>query len=342
MNINKLSNFKIENFCKEHNNEFKIYYNNLNNPIYLSILLTCLKYINHEKIQKKILDMIIKNHDLVLDKLNKIDIIISYYIQNNLINKSEIGKFFYFYQINSKNINTNNHKDLLKLFNKLISYERCVSVLKECFYIFSDYRACIYFMTPSIDFNNTKKDIIEKVILSFRDNINTLNQIISKVYIGDNNPWGSVYYSTAYAMFDTLFILKKYYENPFEILDIKFIINKKIIKSNIIKELCDKYNKIKLNNISNISNKINIKNIHSISQFIIFLRKKGYDLWFTIPFVFNIIYKDYEIIGISDSEVIGNKKIFLQKSNNNLGLMCYILSVNGFISNINIFKNFND
>ena len=339
MSINKLSNFKIENFCKEHNKEFKLYYDYLNNPYYLSVLLTCLKYINHEKIQKKILEMIVKNHYLVLDKLNKIDIIISYYNQNNLINKSEIGKFFYFYKINKKNINTNNYKDLLRLFNKLISYDRCISVLKECFYIFSEYRACIYFMTPSIDFYNTKKNIIEKVIISFRDNINTLNQIISKVYLGDKNPWGSIYYSTAYSMFETLFIIKKYYENPLDILNIKFIINKKLNKLKIIKELCEKYNNITSNNISS---KINIKNIHSISQFIIFLKKKGYDLWFAIPFVFNIIYKDYEIIGLSDSEVIGNKKIYLQKSNNKLALMCYILSVNGFITNINIFEKFND
>jgi len=338
MNINKLSNFKIENFCKEHNKEFKLYYDYLNNPVYLSVLLTCLKYINHEKIQKKILEMIIQNHDLVLDKLNKIDIIISYYIQNNLINKSEIGKFFYFYQINKKNIDTNNYKDLLRLFNKLISYERCISLLKECFYIFSEYRACIYFMTPSINFNNTKKNIIEKIIISFRDNINTLNQIISKVYLGDKNPWGSIYYSSAYSMFETLFIIKKYYEVPFDILNIKFIINKKLNKLKIIKELCDKYNQIKLKD----NEKLDINKIHSISQFIIILKKKGYDLWFAIQFIFNTIYTDYEIIGLDDSEIIGNKKIYLQKSNNKLGLMCYILSVNGYITNINIFKNFND
>ena len=338
MNINKLSNFKIENFCKEHNKEFKLYYDYLNNPFYLSILLTCLKYINHERIQKKLLKMIIENHDLVLDKLNKIDIITSYYDQNNLISKSEIGKFFYFYQINKKNINTNNHEDLLKLFNKLISYERCISVLKECFYIFSEYRACIYFMTPSINFYNTKKSIIDKVIISFRDNINTLNQIISKIYLGDKNPWGSIYYSSAYSMFETLFIIKKYYENPLDILNIKFIINKKLNKLKIIKELCQKYNNIKLKT----NNIVDEKDVHSISQFIIMLKKKGYDLWFSIPFIFNIIYKDYEIIGLTDSEIIGNKNIYLQKSNNKLGLMCYILSVNGYITNINIFKNFND
>jgi hypothetical protein len=331
MKKNKSNVFKIENFCKEHNSEFKLYYDYLNNPFYISILLNCLKYINNERIQKKIYEMIVNNHDIVLDKLNKIDIITSYYIQNNLIKRSEIGKFFYYYQINKKNIDINNHKDLLKLFNKLISYDRCISVLKECFYIFSEYRACIYFMTPSINFHNTKKNIIEKVIISFRDNINTLNQIISKTYLGDKNPWGSIYYSSAYAMFDTLFIIKKYFKDPLDILNIKFNINKRSNKKNIIIEVCDKYKDLNLNH----------KEIYSISQLIIFLRKKGYNLWYTITIIFNIIYKDYEIIGLNDSEIIGDKNIYLQKTNNKLGLMCYLLSINEFISNINIFKHFN-
>ena len=154
--------FKIENFCEEHNAEFKKYYDYLNNPIHLTILTTCLSQMNNEIIKKKILKMIIENHDIVIDKLNKIDIIISYYKENNLINKSEIGKFFTFYENNKKGINVNNHKDLHKLFYKLITYEKCISVLKECFYIFSDYRACIYFMTPSIDFYNTNFPALSK------------------------------------------------------------------------------------------------------------------------------------------------------------------------------------
>jgi hypothetical protein len=335
MNINKSTNFKIENFCKEHNSEFKLYYNYLNNPLYLSLFINFIRYINNITIQKKILNMIKENHNLVLDKLNKIDIITEFYIQNNLIKKSEIGNFFIFYQNNKKDVDINNYDDLLKLFNKLISYERCISVLKECFYIFSDYRACIYFMTPSINFNKTKKETIEKVILSFRDNINTLNQIISKIYIGDKNPWGSIYYSTAYAMFDTLFIIKKYYKDPLDILNIQFVVKKKLSKNKIIKELCDKFNLLNYD-------KIDKKGIHSISEFIINLKKKGFDLWFTIPFVFDTIYIEYEINNLPESDIIGDKKIYLQQQNNKLGLMCYLLSTNDYITNINIFKRFND
>jgi len=330
-----MNNFKIENFCSEHNSEFKNYYNMLNNPFYLSILLICLENINNEKIKNKIYDMIVKNHEYVLDKLNKIDIIISYYKENNLINKSEIGNFFKYYEIQKKNTNINNYDELLTLFYNLISYDKCISLLKECFYIFSDYRACIYFMTPSINFYETSKKIINNVIINFRDNINTLNQIISKIYIGDKNPWGSIYYSTAYSMFETLIIIKKYFKDPLKILNIEFIIDKKCNK-NIINNLCDKYNKL------NVKNKINYKEINSISHFILTLKKLGHDLWFVIPIVFDTIFEKYKINNLMDSEIIGNEKILYQKMNNNIGLKCFLLTTNGYISNTNLFKNFND
>jgi len=336
-----MSSFKIENFCEQHNAEFKKYYEYLNNPFYISILTTCLGHMNNDIIKNKILKMIIENHDIVLDKLNKIDIIISYYKQNDLINKSEIGKFFAFYEKNKKGINIKKHSDLHKLFYKLISYERCLSVLKECFYIFSDYRACIYFMTPSINFYNTKKSIIKNVIAHFKDNINTLNQIITKVYLGDKNPWGSTYYSSSYAMFESLFIIRKYFDSPLDTLNIKFIVKKKCIKSKIIENLCKKYHNTKFNK-AEIDDKINSKHINNISQFILNLKRLGYDMWYVIPLVFDTIYEHYEINGLQESNVFGSIKIYHQKMNNKIGLMCFILANEGLISNTNIYNNFND
>jgi hypothetical protein len=302
-----MNEFKIENFCSEHNSEFKNYYNMLNNPFYISILLICLENINNERIKNKIYDMIVKNHEFVLDKLNKIDIIISYYKQNNLINKSEIGNFFKYYEIHKKNTNINNHDELLTLFYNLISYDKCISLLKECFYIFSDYRACIYFLTPSINFYNTKKEIIEKVINNFKDNINTCTQIISKTYIEGKNPWGSTDYATAYAMFETLIIMKKYFKDPLKKLDIKFVVKKTCLKKNIFENLCEKYHKQKMK-VSDIDNKIIPKNIHNISQFILNLKRLGYDLWFVISLVFDTIYEEYVIEGLPDALYLEHKK----------------------------------
>ena len=336
-----MSKFKIENFCEEHNTEFKKYYNYLNNPLYLSIFINYLQYINHDVIKQKIYQMIIKNHKYILDRINKIDILVEYYKKNNLINKSEIGKFFNFYIGYRIKINLKSKKDLYNLFYKLINYNNVVLVLKEVFYIFSDYRSCIYYLTPSINFNNTKKSIINKVVTNFRDNINTLNQIISKIYLGDKNPWKSVYYSSAYAMFETLIILKKYYKNPLKELNIQFTIFKKCENKNLIENLCNNYLHKKLKD-SNIDKKINKNNVKSISQFILVLKKEGYDLWFTIPLIFNTIYELYEFKNIPDALLLDHKNTYYQKMNNIIGIMCFILVENNFISNINIFNNFND
>ena len=336
-NKKKQYKFKISHFCNEHNLEFKKYYDYLNNPIYVNLLLQTLKYINTDYMKKKMLQKIIDNHSIILEKIKIANIVILFYKKNNLINKSEIGKFFNFYEKYLKKTNVNNYNDLLKLFYKLIHYENLISVLKECFYIFSDYRACIYHLTPSIDFYNTKKSILEDVIKNFKDNINTMNQIISKVYIEDNNPWGSPYYSTAYAMFETLFIIKKYYKEDYESfkkLDITFKILKKTNTNDITKKLLNKFNTIKFSNNT-------IKNIDNVSDFLIKVKKLGYDMWFTIPLIFDTIYEKYKLDNIMESYTFGYDKIYFQKMNNKLGIMCYILVCEGFITNINIFQNFN-
>lgn len=327
--------FKIENFCNDHHLEFKKYYDYLNNPYYISILLHCLTYINHEKVKLKIYDMIKKNKKYIFERIDMINIIISFYKKNNLINKSEIGIFFKFYENEFKKINKNNDKDLLKLFYKLIYYPKFISVLKECFYIFSDYRACIYYMTPSINFYNTDKKNVDSVIKNFKNNLNTLNQIVSKIYIYDENPWG-VYYNTAYSMFETLLILNKYYKDPLKKLNIIFTV--KSISKDVIKDLCNSYNANKITN----EKYINEQYINSVSQFIIILKKLGYDMWFVIPLVFDSIFKKYKLTHIMTPIIIGNEKIYYQKMNNKLGIMCYILTMYGYITNIHIFNNFND
>ena len=325
-----MDNFKIENFCEEHNIEFKKYYNYLKNPLYLLIITKCLTYINHEKIKTKIKSLIKDNHLYIHDKLNKIDIIINFYKQNNLLNKSEIGKFFKYYEDHKKKINIKKDTDLFKFFYIMINYKNLISLLKECFYIFSDYRACIYYMTPSINFYNSDKITLKKVIFSFRDNLSTLNQIISKTYLGEKNRWGSEYYSSAYAMFEKLLIIKKYFSNTLKLLKIEFIEN-----------LCNSYHKIKMID-SEVDTKIVKEKINNVSQFIVIIKNLGYDIWFTIPLIFDTIYKNYEIQNISESLTFGSKKIYFQKMNHLIGLMCYILVNNGYITNINIFQKFND
>ena len=339
-----MSKFKIENFCEEHNVKFKKYYLFLNSPLGYQLTLQYLNYLHTDRLKQFIYKLIEKNHSLVIDNLNKIDIVIFFYKQNNLINKSEIGKFFSFYEKSREKINIKKNKDLFELFYKLISYKGCIDLLKECFYIFSDYRACIYFMTPSINFNHysvKNKRLMKLLIHNFKDNLNTLKQIVSHVYIGDVTPWKSKLYSSAYSMYETLMIFKLYFKNPLKELDIKFTVKKMCNKKNIIKNLCENYHKLKFKN-STIDNKIDKKHINNVSQFILILKRLGYDLWFVIYLVFDTIYEKYKLSGIPNSILFTHDKINLQLKNNELGVLCFILNENGFITNSNVYNNFND
>lgn len=347
-----MTNFKIENFCEEYNKEFQTYYNYLNNPSYIYILYYYLNKIYDERIRSHILNLIKKNKKDIIDKLNKIDIIILYYSQNNLINKSDIGKFFNYYINCKKGINLKKDNDLLKLFYKMIEYDDLIKVLRECFYIFSNYRACIYFITPSINFNiydHKNKDILKKVIKNFNDNYNTFTQIVSKIYLGDSNPFGSPSYSSAYAMFQTLNILKKYFKDPLSECDIIFKVTKKIDKKDIIKNLCKEYLKNKLNDslVEDLLKRFNENNLSNVTHFIIILKKLGYDLWYVIPLVFNTIFINYKLYKkgsdkIPDSLVIGHDNIYYQQTNYLLGIQIFILIQENLITNFNILQNFND
>ena len=336
------NNFKIANFCStKYLTEFKNYYNYLNNPIYVSYFMHYLAIANSPQMKTKILEMIKKNKKQINESLKKAVIVIEYYEQNNLITKSDIGKFFQFYKKSIKSLDLKKDDDLMELFYKLINYDDLISILKECFYIFSDQRACVYYMTPSINFYKTKKTIIENVILTFRSNQNMLCQIISKVYLGDKNPWVSELYSSAYAMFETLNIIELYFKDPLKMVNIKVYYDKSKIKKNgnqtLLNDLFKKYDKVKL-----LKQKLDSNGIINVSSFIIKLKKLGYDMWFVIPLVFDVIFGKYKLSGVQEANVFGMKDIINQKKNNMLGIMCYLLNREGYISNTNIFKNFND
>jgi hypothetical protein len=106
------ANFKIENFCSEHNEEFKVYYGYLNNPIYITIFMYHLQFMNDERMKNKVKEMIKNNKKYIYDRLDIIDTVIYYYEQNNLIRTSEIGHFFKYYQNYRSKINLKNKKRL--------------------------------------------------------------------------------------------------------------------------------------------------------------------------------------------------------------------------------------
>ena len=122
-----MAQFRIENFCEDHNKEFKVYYDYLNNPIYISMFSYYLQFMNNEGMQNKVKDLISKNRHYIYEKMNIIDTVIYYYQQNNLINKSEIGRFFLYYkkyrsEINISNKKLNNNINFYFIFIFIINY----------------------------------------------------------------------------------------------------------------------------------------------------------------------------------------------------------------------------
>ena len=76
-----MAQFRIENFCEDHNKEFKVYYDYLNNPIYISMFSYYLQFMNNEGMQNKVKDLISKNRHYIYEKMNIIDTVIYYYQQ---------------------------------------------------------------------------------------------------------------------------------------------------------------------------------------------------------------------------------------------------------------------
>lgn len=343
MNKNK-NHINIADFCNDNinNKKYKKYYDFLNKPQNIFITSQFMRFLYTETIKNKLSNLIKENKNKIKKNIENAKIIIDFYDKNKNIRNSPIGQFFQYFKNKILHIKLTDDKQLLTLFYELIEYPSLLSILKECFYIFSNYRACLYFMTPNINFRTCSKDKIDMYIKYFASNQNTLTSLISKIYIGDKNPWGSPYYSTAIAMFETLNIISTHYETKnYNILKkIKISTNIKLIhktKKAQIDALLKKFDMNKINKKDNIKN----EDLFNVSQLIIILKKMGYDIWFVIPLIFDTLYK-YDFIGIQESNIIGYQKIYHQKMNLKIGVMIYILVLDGFITNMHIFNNFND
>ncbi len=343
--ISKNNKFSIADFCDVQGQEFKKYYEYLNNPVIVQMCVSMIPQLMSEKIQMFLLEKIKANKDILIDKMRKVDTIISFYEMNDDIKYSDVGQFFTFYQRVKTEMKINEHSTpdkYLLFFNELILYPKVLSVLKECFYIFSDRRSCVYYLTPGINFSDStpdKKKSIERVVKHFKNNISMMTQMISKTYQFNDNPWGSKYYSSAYATFDTFQILRKYFKDPFKECDltVKTSLRKFPSKEKQIEYLCKMYHEFKFSN-SQYNSQINPNHIQNATHFLIALKKLGYDLWFILPLMIDSLYDSYEIDNITFPIHHCDKYIHLQSNNFKIGIMAYLLVRDGFITNTNVFR----
>ena len=325
----KISKINMDNFCEENNLMFKKINKFLNSPKNILILMNTLKIFFHPKAQPLLLKEIKNNKDKINSIIKNFHIVMDYYKNNNLVLKSKVGHFILYYEHKLKNIKVKNDKDYLTFIHNILNYPNLISLLKEIFYVLSDYRSCIYFMTPNIKFRDTNKETINEFVTKFRNNQNMCFSIISGYYPNDDSPWGH-YYTGAYASFESLNILSKYYQNPLKDLKIDFKYKKKNNKQQIMKKISNIYN-IKLKKVEKIIN---------ITNFIILMKKLKYDMHEVINSIFNIIYEGITLKNIQRCYVVNGIKIFNQKKNYELGIKIYLLVSNGYITNVNCFENF--
>jgi len=325
----KLKKISKDHFCEENNKLFKKIYIFLNNPKNIILLMNTLKIFSHPKGKKVILDTIKKNKKIIYEIMKDFNIIMDYYKSNNLVLKSQVGHFILYYDYHLKKIKVDKDEDYLLFIQKILNYPMLISLLKEIFYILSDYRSCIYFMTPNIKFRNTNKENIDEFVNKFHTNQNMCFSIISGYYPNDNSPWGK-YYTGAYACFESLNILKKYYDNPLKKLKIIHKYSKKSNKQQIIKKISSIYN-IQLKKIEKIM---------SVTTFIIMMKKLKYNMHEVVNQIFEIIYQNSQFKNIQNCYINNGIKIFNQKKNYDLGVKIFILVNDGFITNVNCFENF--
>ena len=325
-NIKKIN---MNHFCEENNIMFKKINKFLNNPKNIFILMKTLKIFFHPRAQPILLNEIKKNKSKINSIAENFHIVMEYYKNNNLVLKSKVGHFMLYYEHNLKSIKVKNDKDYLHFMLKILNYPNLISLLKEIFYVLSDYRSCIYFMTPNIKFRNTNKETIQEFITKFRSNQNMCFSIISGYYPNDNSPWG-YYYTGAYSSFESLTILSKYYQNPIKELNIDFKYKKKNNKQQILNKISKIYN-IKLKKQEKVIN---------ITNFIILMKRLKYDMHEVVNSIFNIIYEGVSFKNIERCYVVNGIKIFSQKRNYELGIKIYLLVSNGYITNVNCFENF--
>lgn len=257
--------------------------------------------------------------------------------ENKQLERTSVG--FFTAMIEKHLIKIKSANSFVTELYKILEYPHLYNAVKDLLFILSNNKRCKYLVNPQINHQSLKKKELNDIINTYGQQLNTLKEIITGVYPGEINDWGHRDYATAYSMYKTLMIMDKFYNNPLLKLNIKIKIIKKTLKKNIGYTLLKNYQLKKYTNKNLITKK---DNMQTVSEYIVKLKHLGYDLWFTIPLVFESIYPEYNITNVEIATVVGKNNRAYQRRNNLIGIMAYYLVLNGFITNIYLFRHFNN
>jgi len=319
---------KDTHFCEHHNVLFKKIYIFLRDNSHVTMII--IRMLHNPKVKPILLRKFKEHKKQILNIFKNFKIIMDFYKENNTILKSEIGHFILYYDHTLSKCKIRKDSDYLKFFYTIMAYPKLLTLMEEIFYIMSDYRLCLYFSSPTINFRNTDKETVHTIIQKFYTNQNMLFSMISKVYPGDMVPWGPPIYTGAFACFETLMILKKYYKDPVKACKIRFTYKKQNTNPHIMKRMNDLFtNQLRQS-----------KEIMNPTHFIMSMKKMKYDLTQTVDTLFSIIFEKPLFQNIQDCYIVDSIKIINQKKNYQTGVKIYILVSRGFINTMLCFNKF--
>jgi len=230
-----------------------------------------------------------------------------------------------------------NSGTFLKHMTKFIYRKNLYAEVKELLFILSNKYSCEIILNKDLSKENCSKRYIEKIIKLANGNMNILIKLLYPKVKSVKNYFGKIEYETAYMFFKCLKLMEKHKIDPVKglKLDIKLTKPKKL--NEILEDL-------ELNYIMKSGNDFDDKkfDVRSISEYILLLKKRGHTLWYAVNFVWNNIYGcgDCIINEITNSNVVSMNNIELQKQNYLTAIKIYIMCREGYISNINVFQNF--
>lgn len=325
-------------FCNTHHLFFKKNLDILNNKDNEIKFYRTLYTLNKDKIEllnKIFLEKITKNWVYIENYLKNLRKIVKVVKSSGNLKDFEIEKMIDEYLSLEKNMK--NSGTFLKHMTKFIYRKNLYAEVKELLFILSNKYSCEIILNKDLSKENCSKRYIEKIIKLANGNMNILIKLLYPKVKSVKNYFGKIEYETAYMFFKCLKLMEKHKIDPVKglKLDIKLTKPKKL--NEILEDL-------ELNYIMKSGNDFDDKkfDVRSISEYILLLKKRGHTLWYAVNFVWNNIYGcgDCIINEITNSNVVSMNNIELQKQNYLTAIKIYIMCREGYISNINVFQNF--
>ena len=325
-------------FCNTHHLFFKKNLDILNNKDNEIKFYRTLYTLNKDKIEllnKIFLEKITKNWGKIQNYLKNLRKIVKVVKTSGNLKDFEIERMIDEYLSLEKKMKS--PETFLKHITKFIYRKNLYAEVKELLFILSNKHSCEIILNKDLSKEKCSKRYIEKIIKLANGNINILIKLLYPKVKSVKNYFGKIEYETAYMFFKCLKLMEKHKIDPIKGLKLDV----KLTKPKKLKEILED---LDLNYIMESGNDFDDKkfDVRSISEYILLLKKRGHTLWYAVNFVWNNIYGcgDCIVNEITNSNVVSMNNIELQKQNYLTAIKIYIMCRESYISNINVFQNF--